>query len=211
MLTKGYFITGTDTDVGKTVAAAWAMLHLNGAYWKPTQSGLEDGGDRQRVRELTGMGAERFFPCRYELTQPLSPHEAARRDGVQIEMPEFALPASPWPLVVEGAGGLLVPLNDRHLVIDLAAQLGLPLILVCRSGLGTINHTLLSLEAIRARNLPLAGLIINGPKTPHNRQALEEYGQAPIIAEIDWLQPLSREALLAVQPELDLTNLQAAA
>jgi len=109
--------------------------------------------------------------------------------------------------VVEGAGGLMVPLTDEAYVVDLATELHLPLILVTRSTIGTINHTLLSLEAIRRRGLPLAGVVINGPETPHNRAAIERYGQVEVIAEIPWLETVSRSTLLAIQPELDLAKL----
>jgi dethiobiotin synthetase len=109
--------------------------------------------------------------------------------------------------VVEGAGGLMVPLTDTAYVIDLAAELHLPLILVARSTLGTINHTLLSLEAIRRRGLPLAGVVINGPETPHNRAAIERYGQVEVIAEIPWLDVVNRSTLLTIEPELDLMKL----
>jgi dethiobiotin synthase len=201
---RGYFITGTNTDIGKTVASAWLMLHLGADYYKPAQAGLEET-DRQTVQDITDLPADRFHPCTYELTQPLSPHESAKRDGITIEMDKFSLPQTVHPLIVEGAGGLMVPLNDDNLVIDLIAQLKLPIILVCNSRLGTINHTLLSLEAIRARNLPIAGLIMSGHKSPHNREALEQYGGGvPIIAEIDHLDHLSAKNLLAIKPEVQL-------
>lgn len=205
----GYFITGTDTDVGKTVAAAWAMLQLDGVYWKPTQSGMPH--DIDTVRALTELPEERFFPSTYVLSEPLSPHEAARRDGVSIDMAAFTVPETDRPLVVEGAGGLMVPLNDHSFVIDLIKQLGFPAVLVCRSGLGTINHTLLSLEALRTRGIEIAGLIINGTKAPHNRQALEQYGGVPVIAEIDYLDPLNREALFNIKPEIYLLGKRKAA
>ena len=208
---QGYFITGTDTNVGKTVASAWTILHLNADYWKPTQSGLHPTTDTLTMKQITGLPDDRFHPETYSLSQPLSPHEAARRDGVKIKMDDFKIPQTPRPLVIEGAGGLMVPLNEDHLVIDLIKQIGFPTILVCRSGLGTINHTLLSLEAMRTRTLPVAGLIICGPKMPHNRQALEEYGGVPIIAEIDHLDEITPKVLLAIKPEIDLNDIKIAA
>jgi dethiobiotin synthase len=207
----GYFITGTDTDAGKTVAAAWMMLQLDGDYWKPTQSGLVPPTDTDRVKMITGFPTERFHRETYRLTDPLSPHEAARRDDIAIDMAAFEMPQTSRPLIVEGAGGLMVPLTPEHFVIDLIKQLSLPAVLVCRSGLGTINHTLLSLEALRTRNIDIAGIIINGPKTPHNRQALEEYGQAPVLAEIDHLKKINRDSLMAIKPETDLTKARKAA
>jgi dethiobiotin synthase len=201
-----FFVSGTDTNVGKTVASAWLMLHLKAAYWKPVQSGSTASTDKQTVKTLTEAGEDLFFPSTYEFAQPLSPHEAAARDSVRIDLDRFVLPDTGKPLIVEGAGGLLVPLNENRLMIDLIERLALPVILVCRSGLGTINHTLLSLEALKARKLSVAGLIINGSRKPHNRQALELYGKVPIIAEIDWLDPMDRDALLAIKPENDLAK-----
>lgn len=201
-----YFITGTDTDVGKSVACAWAMLHTPARYWKPVQAGLDET-DEAAIRALTGAGDERFIATTYALPEPLSPHEAAKRAGVRIEMENFKLPDDDKPLIAEGAGGLMVPLNDRCLVIDLIVQLGLPAILVCRTTLGTINHSLLSLEALHARNIPVAGVILNGPDIPHNRAAIETYGKVRIIGHIPMLEPLTREALEAVSPELDLLSL----
>ncbi len=201
-----YFITGTDTDVGKTIVCAWLMLHTKARYWKPVQAGLKET-DEATIRALTGAGDERFIATAHALPEPLSPHEAAKRAGVKIEMEDFKLPDNYKPLIVEGAGGLMVPLNRDSLVIDLIVQLGLPAILVCRTGLGTINHTLLSLEALRARNIPVAGVILSGPDVPHNRAAIEAYGKVRIIAHIPPLEPLSRKTLEAVSPELDLAAL----
>jgi dethiobiotin synthetase len=141
------------------------------------------------------------------LPEPIAPHEAARRAGVAIDMQKLVPPPCDRPLVVEGAGGLLVPLTDSAFVIDLARELELPVILVTRSTLGTINHTLLSLEAIRRRGLHLAGVVVNGPETPHNRAAIERYGQVEIIAEIPWLDQMTLAALRAIEPELDLDKL----
>jgi len=199
-----YFITGTDTDVGKSVAAAWCMLHLDANYWKPTQSGLEPPTDTQTIQHITQYPEDRFYKETYRLTQPLSPHEAAKRDDVEIDMNAFEIPETDRSLVIEGAGGLMVPLNKDNYVIDLIKQLDIPAILVARSGLGTINHTLLSLEAMRARNINIKGVIISGPKMPHNRQAIEEYGQVPIIAEIDQLSEVTKDALLNIKPEIEL-------
>ena len=122
-------------------------------------------------------------------------------------MAKLVPPATGRLLVVEGAGGLLVPLTEEAYVIDLAAELHLPVILVARSTLGTINHTLLSIEALRRRGLPLAGVVINGPETPHNRTAIERYGEVNVIAEIPWLPELTRASLRNIEPELDLEKL----
>jgi dethiobiotin synthase len=204
---QGFFVTGTDTDVGKTVVSAWLVGRLGAYYWKPVQAGNHPETDSAIVGRLSGASPDRILPEAYVLPEPIAPHEAARRAGTTIEMAKLTLPACDGPVVVEGAGGLLVPLNDKAYVIDLASELHLPIILVARSTLGTINHTLLSLEAIRRRGLPLAGVVVNGPETPHNRAAIERYGQVEIIAEIPWLDQLTQSALMAIQPELDLAKL----
>ncbi len=199
-----FFITGTDTGVGKTVAASWLMLHMQADYWKPVQAGLEET-DIDTVKQITALEDKYFHPCTYELTQPLSPHESAKRDGISIDMACFKLPKTDRPLVIEGAGGLMVPLNDDKFVIDLIKQFNLPAILVCRSGLGTINHTLLSLEAMRVRDIKVAGLIMNGKLSSHNREALEQYGSdVPIVAEIPHLENITAESLLKIKPEIVL-------
>lgn len=190
------FISGTDTDVGKTVVSALVTLGLGARYWKPVQSGIVDGWDRERVQAWTGLPTDHFLPETYALREPLSPHAAAAIDGVTIDLDAFEPPpADGRPLVVEGAGGLLVPLNDKALVIDLIARLGLPVLLVVRSGLGTINHTLLSLEALRSRQLPILGVVINGPRNPGNRAAIETYGRVPVLAELEPLPTLDPETL----------------
>ncbi len=199
-----FFVTGTDTDVGKTVVSAWLMLQLHASYWKPVQCGLDDGTDAERIYRITECPEERILPSAYILEAPLSPHEAARRANITIEMDRFVLPAIEGPLIVEGAGGLLVPLNAKHMVIDLIAKLGLPVILVCRSTLGTINHTLLSIEALCQRHIPIAGIVLNGPKTPHNRQAIETYSNIDILAEIPPLDSVDRNALRAITVEKNL-------
>jgi len=147
------------------------------------------------------------MPEAYVLSEAIAPHEAARWESVEIDMAKLVPPSCDRPLVVEGAGGLMVPLTDDAYVIDLATELHLPLVLVARSTLGTINHTLLSLEAIRRRGLPLAGVVISGPETPHNRAAIERYGKVEVIAEIPWLDTVTRQALMAIEPELDLAKL----
>ena len=204
---QGFFVSGTDTDVGKTVVSAWLVGRLGAAYWKPVQAGNHPETDSEIVRRLSGAPPERILPEAYVLPEPIAPHEAARRAGTAIDMAKLAPPPHDGPVVVEGAGGLLVPLNDKAYVIDLASELHLPIILVARSTLGTINHTLMSIEAIRRRGLPLAGVVVNGPETPHNRAAIERYGKVEIIAELPWLDQINSAALMAIEPELDLAKL----
>ena len=205
---RGFFVTGTDTNVGKTVAATWLTLHLKGEYWKPVQCGdLKYGGDTRTVQNLTAFPPNRIHKPAYEFKAPLSPHEAAHREGKSIDLAKIKMPHTERPLIVEGAGGLMVPLNKEELMIDLIYDIGFPVILVARSTLGTINHTLLSLELLRARGIPVLGIIMNGPKSIHNRQALFEYGDIPILAEIDKLFEVKREALLDIKPNYDIRDL----
>ena len=204
---QGFFVTGTDTDVGKTVVSAWLLTHLDALYWKPVQAGAEPETDAVTVRRLAEISEDRTLPEAYVLPEAIAPHEAARRRRIAIDMTKLEAPATDRLLVIEGAGGLLVPLTSTDYVIDLAAQLHLPVILVARSTLGTINHTLLSIEALRRRGLPLAGVVVNGPETPHNRAAIERYGEVNVIAEIPWLPELTRASLQAIEPELDLEKL----
>jgi dethiobiotin synthase len=203
----GFFVTGTDTDVGKTLVSAWLMTHLDAVYWKPVQAGAEPETDSITVRRLAEVAADRILPEIYLLPDAMAPHEAARRAGVTMEMAKLAPPATNRLLIAEGAGGILVPLTGDDYVIDLAAQLQLPILLVARSTLGTINHTLLSIEALRRRGLPLAGVVMNGPETPHNRAAIERYGDVDVIAEIPWLPSVTRATLREIEPELDLDKL----
>lgn len=206
-MVQGFFVTGTDTDVGKTVVAAWLVARLGACYWKPVQAGTHPETDSATVLRLSGASPDRILPEAYVLSEPIAPHEAARREGIALEMAKLVPPPCDRPLVAEGAGGLMVPLNDESFVIDLAREIDLPLILVARSTLGTINHTLLSLEAIRRRGLPLAGVVMNGPEMPHNRAAIERYGQVEVVAEIPWLDAVTRESLMAIEPEIDLIKL----
>ncbi|MEX2639474.1 MAG: dethiobiotin synthase [Balneolales bacterium] len=180
------FITGTDTSVGKTVVSAILTAGLQAAYWKPVQSGLEEDTDTTLVQRHTGLPGSHFFPEAYRLTRPLSPHLSSRMDGVHIRLDGIMLPDYKQKhLVIEGAGGVMVPLNDKHLMIDLIRNLESSVILVTRSGLGTINHTLLTLEKLQRMSIPVFGVVMNGKKNPGNKQAIEKYGNATVIAEIE--------------------------
>jgi len=189
------FVTGTDTGVGKTWVSAWLTKSWGAAYWKPVQSGTVEGRDADLVKQIAPNAT--IFPSRHEFPDPLSPDQAAARVGVQIDLDDFTLPEHDGPLVVEGAGGLLVPLDDLTLMADLMARLDLPLVLVARSGLGTINHTLLSVAEIRRRKLPLEGVILVGPEHRENRYAIEHWGGVPVVAQ---LPPLPDLAALAAHP-----------
>ncbi|MEM7618836.1 MAG: dethiobiotin synthase [Pseudomonadota bacterium] len=201
------FVSGTDTEIGKTVVCAWLKLHTAAKYWKPVQCGLEPCTDLETVQQLTQCMREDIIPTKYTLKAPLSPHEAAKRENVHIELDAFQRPATEENVIIEGAGGLLVPLNETSYIIDLIKHLECPVILVCRSTLGTLNHTLMSLEAIRARHIDLAGLIMVGPKMPHNREALSYYGQVPVLAELPMLDTLDTQNLMTLKPTREIYDL----
>lgn len=184
-------VVGTGTEVGKTVVSAvFLARYPNAAYWKPVATGSRDGRDVEEVARLVPSTVE-VLPETYLFREPLSPHLAARLDGASIDpahlLAELSRHRAERPeraLVVEGAGGLLVPLTDADLLIDFFAAAHLPCLLVALSGLGTINHTLLSLEALRARDMEIAGVVLNGPPNPENRAAIERFGKVAVIAEI---------------------------
>ncbi|MEB3165911.1 MAG: dethiobiotin synthase [Cyanobacteriota bacterium] len=190
-------ICGTDTDVGKTVVSALVVQGLGARYWKPVQSGMEGGGDSGRVARLLQLPPERLLPEAYRLEAPVSPHWAAEREGIRLDPERLSLPPGSDPLVVETAGGLLVPLRRDWLQIEQLQRWRLPVLLVARSGLGTLNHTLLSLEALRRRELPVLGLVLNGPLHADNPRTLEQLGGVPVLLELPPLEPLDAAALAA--------------
>ena len=196
-LPERLFIAGTDTDVGKTVVSAILMAGKQAAYWKPVQSGTQETTDSEWIRRMTGLPDECFVPETYVLSQPLSPHAAAAIDGVCIKLSAFSAPdKETYPrLIVEGAGGVMVPLNNDHFMIDLIRHLKLSVVLVARSALGTINHTLMSLCLLRKKKIPVVGVVMNGPPDKINKDAIETYGQIPVIAEVDRLSRFDLDGL----------------
>ena len=202
---RGLFVTGTDTNVGKTVVAA-ALLHryrghVPVRYWKPIQTGLEQDDDAAAVCRLTACDSKVVLSSGVRLPRPLSPHLAAALAGGTITLQPLidSIHAQPgaacW--IVEGAGGALVPINDSELMTDLMVRLALPVLVVARTSLGTINHTLLTLEALRQRSLHVAGVVMVGPGEPDNRRAVEQYGRIGVLAEMPRFEPLTSERLAA--------------
>lgn len=183
MTKKGIFITGTDTDVGKTFVSKWLCYHFNLTYFKPIQTGINEGKDKDVVQNFCQK-----VPCEsvFELDKPLSPDQAASFENRVLDPQCIQLPQK-TDILVEGAGGLLVPINEQKLMIDLIQQLELPVILVARSTLGTINHTLLSLEALKKRGLVTLGIILNGPYHPLNKKSIETFTDVPIIHQLPFL------------------------
>jgi dethiobiotin synthetase len=186
-------VTGTDTGIGKTVFAAALARALGAAYWKPIQSGLLDGADGETVAEL---GVTRVLTEAYRLTEPLSPHRAAEIDGVTID-PARLVPPSNDPLVIEGAGGVLVPVTRDLLFAELFARWALPVVLVARTGLGTINHSLLSIEALRARQVPILGLAFVGEANEDNEATICAIAGVRRLGRLPRLDPLDGDTLAA--------------
>lgn len=183
----GVFVTGTDTGVGKTFVSACLVKAWSALYWKPLQSGLADeAGDTPTVQILTGCSERDCLPPAGAFQAPLSPEAAAHAEGMVIDPAdlELRMQQPDRPMVVEGAGGLMVPVTETVMMSDLAVEWGVPVVLVARSGLGTLNHTLLSLEALRRRGVAIAGVVLNGPLNPANRQTIEQKGKVRILAEI---------------------------
>ena len=184
-------VAGTDTNVGKTIVSSLLVAKLNAHYWKPIQCGeLDTGGDSATIKKLTGIEENRSIPEAYRLKMAASPNQAAEAEGITIEDKNLILPSHDGPLVVELAGGLMVPLRDNWLQIDQIKIWNLPVVLVARSGLGTLNHTLLSLEAMEKRNIQVTTLILNGEKHEGNYKTLLKIVDAEIsIKKLD-IQPV---------------------
>ena len=199
---RGVFVTGTGTNVGKTVvSAALLCRYPSASYWKPIQTGMEIDNDTADVQRLSGA---QVHDSGVRLRGPVSPHLAAERAGIRIDLRALELPPHAGPWVVEGAGGLLVPLNESVTMADLIAQLELPVVLAAHSSLGTINHTLLTLEALRARRLPVAGVVMVGDPDADNRKAIEHWGEVAVLGEMPRFELLAPGTLRAwASTELD--------
>ncbi len=195
-----FFITGTDTGVGKTVLSALLCAALDAVYWKPIQTGTLEGSDRVTVMRLAGIGTDRTLDEVYKFVPPVSPDLAARWAGVEIDLGRINMPNSlinDW-LIVEGAGGVLVPLNQKQFMLDMMAKFKLPVIVAARSALGTVNHTLLTLAAIHAAELPVHGVVLIGDQNRENRETIERFGHVRVIGEVPKLPNLHRTALMQV-------------
>ncbi len=196
-MTEAIIVTGTDTDCGKTVFCAALAAALDGCYWKPVQCGLEGETDSQIVRRLSGLGPERVLPEAYVLRTPASPHFAAEREGMEIDVTNLVVPRVSRPLVIEGAGGLAVPIRRDLLQIDLFARWKLPVILCASTRLGTINHSLLSIEALKRRAMPILGLAFTGDPNPDSEVTICAIGGVKRLGRLPRLDPLTSKSLRA--------------
>jgi dethiobiotin synthetase len=194
------FVTGTDTNVGKTVLSALLCAALDGIYWKPIQTGASEGTDREAVREWAALPEERTIPECYCFEPPVSPHLAASLAGSVIDIAKIEVPRlGPGErLIIEGAGGVLVPLNATEVMLDLMRKIGAPVVIATRTTLGTINHTLLTVNAIRGAGLKIKGVVMIGDKRVENERAIEHYADVPVVGCIPVLEAIHRQALLEV-------------
>ena len=203
-------VTGTDTGVGKTVFAAGLAGALDAFYWKPVQSGLDPEGDSETVLRLSGLSPARILPEAYRLQLPASPHLSAREQGVEIDLQRLMPPADSAPLVIEGAGGVLVPLTETVLIADYFARLRAPAILCARTGLGTINHSLMSVEVLRARGVPVAGIVFIGDPHPENERIVPRLAGVPHLGRLPLLDPLDTATLAGAMRAIDLGTIRKA-
>ena len=193
---KNYFVTGTDTGCGKTVVSSCLVKALDADYWKPIQTGTIDGSiDKLIVQRLTGFEEDRFHPSSYSFRQPLSPLEAASREKRKIIIEKIKIPQSDRPIIIEGAGGILVPITRKKFMVDLIARLHLSVVLVCKTSLGTINHTLLSIEALRKRHINLVGIVFSGKINKWVARSIAEMTKVNIIGKVPIIKPLSRNGV----------------
>lgn len=202
-------VTATGTDIGKTVFAAALTAALDGCYWKPVQAGLDDGSDLERVGRLSGLPAERLQPEAYRLTTPCSPHRAAEIDGVTIDVEALAPPLCDRPLVIEGAGGVLVPFTRQATFADVMARWRLPVVLVAATSLGTISHSLAAIEALRTRKVDIRGIAFVGDAVEDSEATIADMGGVKRLGRLPMLDPLqSRTLAAAFAAHFDLADFQ---
>jgi dethiobiotin synthetase len=197
------FITGTDTNIGKTVVASWLCMHSGYSYFKPIQTGTIDATDSQTVQKFVNC---KIYPESYSYPKPLSPHIAAKFENEIIDINKIQLPKSD-KLIVEGAGGVLVPINEETLMIDLIKKFNIPTIIVSSSRLGTINHTLLTIEALKARNINILGVIMTGELNKSTCTTIEYYSNVEILAQIPFLNRINNKELNKIQLSRQLKNI----
>ena len=201
---KTIFITGNGTDIGKTIISAIVTEHLEADYWKPVQSGELENTDTMKVKRLVSNSKSVFHTERFKLIQPLSPHASAEIDGIQIQLEDFKLPVTNNHLVIEGAGGLMVPLNNKILIADLISHFASSIILVSRNYLGSINHTLLTIQELRRRNIPIIGIVFNGEHTPQTENFILQYAQLPLLFRVDMEAQIDKQTILKYSRQINL-------
>lgn len=196
---ESLFVTGTDTNVGKTLLSALLVAALDAVYWKPIQTGAREGTDRQTVIRLAEIPEAQTIPESYCFDPPVSPHLAAKTSGVRIDLAKIQQSRQVGrSIIAEGAGGILVPINDSELMLDLARHLGFPILIAARAALGTINHTLLTIRALRCAKMRITGVVMIGHRNKDNERSIEHFAALPVVGSIPWLDTINRETLLNV-------------
>ncbi|MCO4291631.1 dethiobiotin synthase [Solitalea sp. MAHUQ-68] len=193
--TKPYFITGIGTGIGKTLVSAILLEKYSWDYWKPIQSGDLECSDTITVKSLISTSGPQFHPESYRLTQPFSPHKSAKLDGVTIDLSKFKLPQTQNQLLIEGAGGLMVPLNDHSLIIDLIKKLEAEVIVVSQNYLGSINHTLMSLQILKERDISIKGIIFNGKTDESSEDFILKYSGVKCLGRIPEFDTINKETV----------------
>jgi len=195
------FVTGIGTDVGKTVVSAILTEALEADYWKPVQAGDLDNSDSIKVQKLISNKQTVIYPEGIRLNSPMSPHAAAAIDGVEIKLSDFTLPKTENNLVVEGAGGLMVPLNDNYLIIDLIKHLDIEVVLVSQNYLGSINHTILSIDALTNRGIKIFGIIFNGDENAETEKYILNYSDLKCLGRIQQHETINKEIVLSYKSQ----------
>ncbi len=201
------FVTGIGTGVGKTVVSAVLSERLKADYWKPIQCGEIEHLDSEWVRSIISNSLTKIHPERYRLRDPLSPHAAAANQGLKLSLSDFSIPQTQNRLVIEGAGGLMVPLNSSILVIDLIKHFRAKVVLVSKNYLGSINHTLLSIEALKSRELDLVGVVFNGDPTPQSEEIIVSNTGVRVLGRIPWEPALTSAEISKYAKAMDIEQL----
>ncbi|MGN7989796.1 dethiobiotin synthase [Pedobacter sp. 22226] len=192
-----YFITGIGTGIGKTLISAIITEKLKADYWKPIQSGDLDMSDSITIKSLISNEKTIIHPESYRLTQPLSPHLSARIDEIEIDLQKINIPETDNNLIIEGAGGLMVPLNEKELIVDLIKKLNAEVILVSQNYLGSINHTLLSLNLLKQYQIPVKGIVFNGDENEETERYIQQYGKVKSLGHVPNLNLINKENIIA--------------
>lgn len=205
---KRIFVTGIGTGVGKTLVSAIITEYLQADYWKPIQSGDLDNTDTMTVRRLISNSESVLHEERFRLTQPLSPHASAEIDGIEMKLKDFTTPESAKQyLVIEGAGGLMVPINSKTTIADLIKFLDASVILVSKNYLGSINHTLLTIQELERREIPITGLVFNGECLPQTENFIINYSNLPVIVRLDNEATINKKTVQKYAARISETNL----
>ena len=204
MTNRPLFVTGIGTGIGKTVVSAILVEKLKADYWKPVQSGDLDNSDSLKIKKLISNTQSFIHPETYRLTQPFSPHKSADIDGIIIDQNKFIIPTTDNILIIEGAGGLMVPLNSRFLMIDLIKQLDVEVVLISQNYLGSINHTLLSVQTLKNYGIPVEGIIFNGAKDTYSEEFILSYSKVKYLGHIPEFDVLNKENIIAAGRGIDL-------